>query len=172
METVTKFPVLDMNTIQPDAGIVKFDKDTINIRSVDIAEGIANAIKDGVIDPLEFAVKRKLIIDAFDLVMKDRDVKNICIGEVEKFGKQGAKKLGATITITGRATYDYSKDPTWVKLNNQAQPFIEAMKAQEEKIKTACKNNASLVDGETGELIASIVPHPKSESIAVSFSKK
>lgn len=164
-------PILDLNTLSPDDGIIKLDKDILNLRSTDIAMQIINAINEGFINPLEFAVKKKLVVDALDMVMKDASVKRLALEEVQTHGKEGCTKLGAKITVTGRATYQYDKDPKWAEIKAEMKPLEEKLKAQEEKIKAACKNNASLVSAD-GEIIASIVPAPTTESIAVSFAKK
>lgn len=165
------FPVLDLNTLNPGEGVIKMDKDTFNLTSTEIATKIISAISEGFINPLEFAVKRKLVVDALEMVMKNPAVKKLALEEVEAYGKEGCSKLGAKITVTSRATYQYSQDPKWAEIKAQMKPLEDALKAQEEKIKAACKNNASLVS-EDGELIASIVPAPATESIAVSFSKR
>jgi hypothetical protein len=165
-------PVLDLNALKPDDGIIKLDKDTLNVRSSDIALNIITSINDGLINPLEFAVKKKLVVDALDMVMKDPGVKKLAITEVESYGKESCSKLGAKITISSRPAYKYDQDPTWKAIKNEMQPFEEKLKAQEEKIKAACKNGASLTDTITGEIIASVVPAPATESISVSFSKK
>lgn len=171
MEATAVLPILDLNTLNPDEGIIKLDKDTINLRSSDIAMQIVTAIADGLINPLDFIVKKKLVIDALEMAMKNPQVKAAAAEEMEKYGKEGVNKLGAKLSVTSRATYQYEADPTWKNIKEEMKPLEERLKAQEEKIKTACKNNCSLVD-ENGEIIASIVPHPKTESIAVSFSKK
>lgn len=164
-------PILDLNTLNPDEGTVKLDKDTLNIKSSDIALQIINAINEGFINPLEFAVKKKLVIDALEMVMKDPSVKRLAIEEVQANGKDGCTKLGAKITVTGRATYQYDKDPKWAEIKAEMKPLEQKLKDQEEKIKAACKNNASLVSDD-GEIIASIVPAPSTESISISFAKK
>lgn len=171
MEAIAVLPVLDLNTLNPDEGTIKLDKDTINLRSSDIAMQIVCAITDGLINPLDFAVKKKLVVDALEMAMKNPHVKTMLLEEMEKYGKEAVTRLGAKLSISSRATYQYDADPTWKSIKDEMKPLEEKLKAQEEKIKTACKNNCSLVD-EHGELIASIVPHPKTESIAVSFSKK
>ena len=164
-------PILDLNTLNPEEGTIKLDKDTLNLKSTDIALQIITAITDGLINPLEFAVKKKLVVDALEMVMKDPSVRRLAIEEVEANGKAGCTKLGAKISVTSRSTYQYDKDSKWAEIKAEMKPLEEKLKAQEEKIKVACKNNASLVSDE-GEIIASIVPAPATESISVSFSKR
>jgi len=139
--------------------------------SVDISEKIKSAILNGDISPLEFAVKKKLIIEALESASKDDQVKSVTIDEIEKYGKQGATCLGATLTISERRTYQYDLDPNWKALKESISDIEDDIKKQEEKIKIACKNGVSLVS-EDGEVIASIVPSPVTTSINVSFKKK
>lgn len=140
--------------------------------SEQIANGIIQAVKEGQITPLELAVKKKCLVDALDMALKDKDVMKACIEEVEQYGKDGAKIFGATVKVTSTVKYDYSKDPKWQELNNSIAPVLAEIKEQEERIKVACKQQASLTDTETGEIIASIVPAPRTETVAVSFKKK
>ncbi|MBA4166533.1 MAG: hypothetical protein H0X41_03140 [Chitinophagaceae bacterium] len=139
--------------------------------SEQIATGIIEAIKEGRLSPLEFAVKKKVIIDALDAALSNKEVKDMCLTEVEKYGKEGASLYGASIKITNTAKYDYDKDPKWKEINDSLADGLAARKAQEEKIKQACKMNGSIVS-EDGEVIAQVVPCPKSETIAVSFKTK
>jgi hypothetical protein len=125
----------------------------------------------GYVNPLEFAVKRKLVTDALEMVMKHPKVKSLMIDEIEKFGKQEASALGAKVYITSRASYEYDKDSTWMHIKTNMKPFEDALKTQEEKIKSCCKRGGSLFD-DSGIMIASAVPSPKTDSVAVSFSKK
>lgn len=164
-------PVLDLNTLESNEECIKLEKDIVNLSSVQIADQIIATLLSGSVNPLEFAVKRKLVIDAFELVMKHHDIKSLLINEIEKYGKQGASALGAKVYITTRASYEYDKDPTWMHIKTNIKPFEDALKSQEERIKAACKNGGSIMD-ENGIIIACAVPSPKSESIAVSFSKK
>ena len=164
-------PVLNLNTLDSKEESIKLEKETVNLTSVDIADNIIGALLSGTVNPLEFAVKRKLIVDAFEMVMKHKDVKDLMITEVQKFGKQGASALGAKVYITSRAQYEYDKDSTWLHIKNNMEPFEKALTEQQEKIKACCKNGASLFDDD-GIMIASCVPAPKSDSIAVSFSRK
>ena len=152
---------------------------TINLTSLQpspatteqIANDIVTSILEGKVNPLEFVVKKKCITDALDMALKNEEVKKMCITEVEKYGKEGATCLGAKVTLTTKRTYKYEADPKWRELNQSIAEASAQIKAQEEKIKVACKTNSSLVDQETGEVIASVVPAPETTSIAVSFKK-
>lgn len=167
-------PVFDLNTIESDKETISIPdgekKELLNLTSVCFASSIIEAIKDGKIDPLEFAVKKKLIIDALELAAKDAEVKEMMLTEAAKQGKDH-NVLGAKISVRSFPRYQYGSDPKWKELKDSIAPVEQKMKEQEKKIQTACKNNCSLVSDD-GEVIASIVPAPATESIIVSFSKK
>lgn len=164
-------PILNLNTLESKEECIKLEKDTVNFTSVDIADKIIEALLSGFINPLEFAVKRKLVTDALDMAMKNPHVKSMMMEEIEKYGKDGASAMGARIYIFSKPLYQYEKDPTWKSMKDALAPFENSLKEQEKKIQSACKNNCSLM-GDGGELIASIVPAPCTQSVAVSFSKK
>lgn len=168
-------PSFDMNEIKPSSEIIKLElsdkPETFNRNSYDLAMQIIEAVKEGKINPLELAVKKKLVTDALDIAMKDKEVKKIMVDEVEKYGKEGTISLGAKVYLTNTTKYDYSVDPTWKSLSDSIAPIQEQIKEQEKKIKAACQNGGSIID-EDGVMVASIVPSPTTKSIAVSFSKK
>lgn len=168
---LTLLPVLDLNTLESNEENIKHEEDIINLSSVNMADQMIGVLLSGFVNPLEFAVKRKLVVDAFELAMKHPKVKSLMIEEVEKFGKQGASALGAKVSIFSRSKYNYIEDSAWRTLKEGIKPFEKAIKDQEEKIKLACKQGCSLVN-EDGIIVASCVSAPKSDSIAVSFSKR
>lgn len=151
---------IDISSLQPSQAT-----------SEQIANSIIEAVKEGRIDPIEFAVKKKCIVDAFDLAFKNEEIKKMVVGAVEQYGKEGANVFGATVKVTSTGKYDYAKDSKWAQIKEGMKEMEDALKAQEDKIKTACRNNASLVDNDSGEIIASIVPCPKTDTVAVSFKK-
>lgn len=152
---------IDLNTLQPSIAT-----------SEQIANGIIAAVREGRISPLELAVKRKCIADALDLALKNEEVKSMMVDEVEKYGKEGATCLGAKVTVINKRTYHYESDPKWKELNDSIGETLVKIKEQEKRVQAAVKNNCSLIDSDTGEMIASIVPAPETTSIAVSFKKK
>lgn len=157
METIHELPVIDIKTLT-------------RASSDQLAERMIEAILEGEMNPLEFATKKKLITDALDLVLKNEGIKNLTVGEVEKYGKEGATFMGAKIILKELPKYDYSKDPKWVEIKSRLEPLEKELKDQEEKVKIACKTNCALIN-EDGEVLAQVVPAPSTTSIAVSFSK-
>ena len=167
-------PVINISELSPSEHIYKMNvgekTEILNMTSIDLADRMIESIMEGRTDPLEFAVKRKLIVDALDYVMKDDPVKAYMLEEVKKHNGK-ASVLGDKISTTSRPTYHYKADATWLAIKGEMAPLEAKLKAQEELIKIACKNNVSLM-GEGGEVLAAVVPSPASESISVSFSKK
>lgn len=168
-------PVINLNTLTSSAHltpvIISEKKEMVNVTTVDIANQIITAIKEGMINPLEFAVKKKLVVDAFEMAMKDKDVKYLIENEIEKYGKEGATILGAKLGITNRPSYKYDQDPTWASLKAGMADQEAALKEQEKKIQAACKVGASIVDDD-GVILASVVPAPVTTSVSVSFKRK
>lgn len=169
-------PLIDINEITPSeysTPVIRDEKEElVNNTTFDLAARMIEAITDGHIDPLQFAVKKKLITDAFEMAMKDEQVKKILVEEVEKCGKDGAKALGATLRLTNRPTYQYASDAKWQAIKKTMKESEAALKEQEKKIQAACKNGGSIIDSDTGEVVASIVPAPSTTSISVSFKSK
>lgn len=166
---------IDINHLKPSGEVIEMQfgnakPEKLSTTSKDIAQKIIEHITEGFMDPLDFAVKKKLIVDAFEIVFKDSMVKSMMIEEIEKRGKEGATALGAKLSLTSRAAYEYAKDSNWAQIKEQMAPLEAKLKAQEEKIKMACKGNANLVNHD-GEIIASVVPAPSTTSVAVSFLK-
>ena len=125
---------------------------TINMNNIDLPKSkqlsdhwIAE-ILEGNIPPIDFAVKKKLIEQALEAVLKNDAVKKYAVEEIEKFGKEGATVMGAKVTVVNRAAYEYKSDPIWKIIKAQLEPLEKDLKAQEEKIKVACKTNCSLIN--------------------------
>lgn len=170
-------PIIDLNALVPEQETVSMKlgekPENIDIASVRLGDKIIEALLAGEIDPLEFAVKRRLINDALDVAFKDKRVKDLLTAEINKYGKgETPTRLGATITLSPRTSYDYGKDATWKRISaEKLEPVKLEMKQQEELIKSASKQGHDIVDPTTGELRASIVPSTTTESVTVSLCK-
>lgn len=132
---------------------------------------LITALKSGNIDPIEFAVRRKLINDALDEAMKDPDVRDIISAQLALYGKEKPTRLGAEVTVRNTPKYDYSQDDAWRAIKSDCEPFESALKAQEERIKVATKTGGVITDPDTGEILAQPVPVSYTESIVVTFKK-
>lgn len=171
-------PVLDLNLLIPEQETISMklgDKpENIDLASVRLGDRIIDVLLAGNIDPLEFAVRRRILNDALEVAFKDKRVKELMVAEINKYGKgETPTRLGATISLTPRTSYDYAKDPEWKRLSvEKLEPAKLVMKAQEELIKTACKTGKAVVDQDTGQVIAASVPSSSTESVTVSLKKK
>lgn len=67
--------------------------------------------------------------------------------------------------------YDYSQDSVWRDLKEMVKPLELQMKQQEDRIKMATKIGASLLDEETGEVIAQKVQKSSTTSIKITLGK-
>ena len=159
-EEESELPVININTLEPSEAT-----------SEDLADAMIEKLLEGFINPLEFAVKKKCIENALEIVMKNEGIKNLMIDEIVKYGKDGASVLGAKLTTTERRTYDYKADPIWKEIKQRMEPLEAELREQEGFIKIATKNNKSLIDPD-GTLIAMPVPAAVTTSIVCSFKKK
>ena len=101
---------------------------------------VVTAVNEGNVNPLELDVQIKRIEEVCKAIRKQ--TKEQVIDEANKYDKSFTY-AGATITVTERATYDFSNDPECVKLEND-------LKARKEMLKGL---KMQLVDPDTGEVL-------------------
>jgi hypothetical protein len=172
-------PVINLNELKPEPENTTMQMDSsvelVNMSSMVLADKLITAIVAGKLDPLVFMVKKKLLDDAMKVVAKNPDVKAMAEAEVAKYGKEGAKLLGATITAGSMRKYNYAEDEVWASLKEQVKPIEELMKAQEKLVQAAVRQGKSFeeVDKESGEVktLAKCVNAPATDFIKVSFKK-
>ena len=147
--------LLQVETLEPTKSNIK--------RAADI---LSAAVKDGHINPVEAAIKLKFMQDVFDAAYKE------IMPELMNNVKNKTTYLGATLEPAETGTkYDYKSDPKWQELTAAAQPYIDAVKIQEERIKMATKINTSLVDEDTGEVLARPVGMKSTSIVKVTLGK-
>lgn len=137
-----------------------------NIQAV--ANALTANVEAGSISAAEFAVKvkflqevlKKALIDTNDALCRE-------VGEAKDFTCLGAKIEPAE---TG-TKYDYSADPVWAQINEELKPIQDKLKAQEERIKIATKIGHSLIDAESGEILAQPVTKTSTSSVKITLSK-
>lgn len=138
-----------------------------------LAESIIRPLVNGDIDPLEFIVKVNGLKASLEEVLKDRDVKDIVINEVSKYGKS-AVSHGATVSCreTG-VKYDFSNcgDSVYERLRQQKAELDAEMKARESFLKNVSPGTV-VVDPDTGEANELYPPvKTASESYVIQFGK-
>ena len=126
-------------------------------------------IEEGNINPLEFAIKARMIIKALEQTLTDTQY--LAIGEQEKHGKT-AEMFGAVAEIYEAGTkYDYAScnDVEWVILKENVERATEMLKAREKWLRSLTKPE-NVVDG-NGEIVT-ITPPLKSSSTTLKVTIK
>lgn len=142
--------------------IIKRNKTLSKSTIKSIAEDIASDILDGgEVNPLEAFVNATILIELMGK-LKERLLDDT-LTEIDKYGKDGAKFKGCTITSKSTATkFGYSNNEGWVEINKKLEALKAEKKRIEELMKSALKANGDFVD-EDGVVIekATIERHGK-----------
>lgn len=116
-----------------------------------VSKQLADTVKQGNADPIEFAIRLKFISECLDASMaliKDDLIKAI---------GNGTTLYGAKLELAESGVkYDYASNEQWKELESQIKPFKQAQKEIEDQIKMATKIGKSIVDESTGELISPV----------------
>jgi len=137
-------------------------KSNVEVVSADIAK----VVHDGNADPVEFAVRCKFAIEVLTKAMDS--IKEIA---TEKL-KSSTTFMGAKVEVVEVGTkYNYSQDHVWKDLKDMMAPLEVQLKNQEERIKMATKIGASLINEDTGEVIATKVEKSSTTSIKITLGK-
>ena len=166
-------PVIDLCAMISGRQIMKLKinnrTSAVDVLSIELAEKMIACIQTGDIDPIEFAVKKRVINDALDLVLKNPVVLEKIRDLVVPCGKDGARVRNARIVFFSKSTYDYSKDPTWKGLKSKMEPLEKALRQQESRIQSCVRNQANMASEVDGETIATTVPLVSTDAVAVYF---
>lgn len=127
---------------------------------------IRKAISEGLTSALPYFVAASYADEVFKSIIKDDEIRQIAISEVEKYGKGGFSFNGAKVETTTRAEYDYSNTPMWCELESQ----IQALKAVQKSIEKAAQGipdgiAATVIITEDGEEIQVNKPLRKASTI-------
>lgn len=106
------------------------------------------SILSGKRNPLDIAIKLKVMEDIVKSLRANKDVKDFIMDEAQKHGKSFAFD-GAVISIVETGRYDYSLDKQWSEMNNELNLKKEILKIRENTLKNLDKEMA---DPETGEI--------------------
>ena len=140
----------------------------------DLAAEIMQPLINGEIDPIEFIVKIKGLINAFSEVDKNKDVKDLVIREIEKNGKFSSwNEATVTVKETG-VKFDYTScnDPVYCQLLSEKALIDQKIKEREAFLKNI-PDGTTIVDEATGEVYRVIKPvRMATESFSISFKKQ
>lgn len=104
-----------------------------------LADSIQEQINDGLLDPLDVAIKFNCIEQLANSV-KSR-IKDNVLTELTKHPKCKADILGATVSEMVTIKYDYSDLPGWLELEEQIKLLKEKQKEIEDKERTYHKGD-------------------------------
>ena len=107
-----------------------------------LADSIQEQINDGLLDPLDVAIKFNSI-EQLAKSVKTRITENV-LSELTKHPKCKAEILGATVFEMTTIKYDYSDLPGWNELEEQIKVLKEQQKEIEDKERTYFKGNLSI----------------------------
>ena len=116
-----------------------------------VSKQLADTVKQGNADPIEFAIRLKFIsecLDASMLLIKEDLIKAI---------GNGTTLYGAKLELAESGVkYDYAANNDWIEINHKLEPLLLKKKEIEDQIKMATKIGKSIVDESTGELISPV----------------
>ena len=104
-----------------------------------MADAIQEQVNDGLLDPLELAIKFNSLEQLIKSV-KSRINENV-LAELMKHPKGKAEVLGAVISNMESTKYDYTDLPGWSELEEQISALKEKQKEIEDKEKTYHKGD-------------------------------
>lgn len=104
-----------------------------------VADSIQEQINDGLLDPLDVAIKFNCI-EQLAKSVKTRITDNV-LTELTKHPKGKAEVLGASVSEMVTVKYDYSELPGWLELEEQIRVLKEKQKEIEDKERTYHKGD-------------------------------
>lgn len=104
-----------------------------------VADSIQEQINDGLLDPLDVAIKFNCI-EQLAKSVKTRITDNV-LTELTKHPKGKAEVLGASVSEMVTVKYDYSDLPGWLELEEQIKVLKEKQKEIEDKERTYHKGD-------------------------------
>lgn len=138
------------------------------------AIALVEKVKNGEADPITTFATIKAMHECLGQFLKDREVVEATINQVEKYGRSGANYNGANLCITETGSrYDFSacQDPVWDDLARQKAELDAKLKERETFLR-GVKTPQTIVVDETGEVKTIYGPAKTSTaSIKVTFAK-
>ena len=126
---------LKVNEIITRVGDVAFTKFAIEL----LADAIQEQVNDGLLDPLELAIKFNGLEQLVKSV-KSRITENV-LSELLKHPKGKAEVLGASVSQMDSIKYDFTDLPGWLELEEQILMLKEKQKEIEDKEKSYHKGD-------------------------------
>lgn len=133
--------------------------------SKEFARQIKEIILNGEVNSLDFRIHLKAIENFIEAVTKDKEVKEVVLGEAEKHGSKTFEKLNAKINICESGVkYTYS-DAKLEAMNVRKLKLDTEIKARQAMLKEL---KEPVIDQKTGEIL--LVPANKTSSTIVKIT--
>ena len=151
--------------------IIRFD----NIPSTkqeqrQLAEALAQKVADGDVSPISAYVQMKSLGNVIDSFLKNKEVKDLAIAEIEKYGKGETPSFRGATMRTGETSvkYDFTVcgDPVWDELNAQLEQIKVQMSVREKYLKNIQSPKAE-IDEATGEVYTLYPPARQSTTSVI-----
>jgi len=114
------------------------------------ANSLISEIVNGNISAIETDYRLKAIENVIDKVRKNKEVKEAISNECDNYGKKQFNFGDATISLSSRSNYNYSKCAKWNELKGIEKDITEKRK----KLETLMQSISNeIADVETGEMI-------------------
>ena len=151
--------------------IIRFD----NIPSTkqeqrQLAEALAQKVANGDVSPISAYVQMKSLGNVIDSFLKNKEVKDLAIAEIEKYGKGETPSFRGATLRTGEtcARYDFTVcgDPVWDELNAQLEQIKGQISVREKYLKNIQAPKAE-IDEATGEVYTLYPPARQSTTSVI-----
>lgn len=159
-----------------ETDIIRFDSiPSTKQEQRQLAESLTQKVADGDVSPISAYVQMKSLGNVIDSFLKNKEVKDLAIAEIERYGKGETPSFrGAELKIgeTG-VKYDFTvcQDPVWNTLNEQLEQIREQMSVREKYLKALCFTKTE-IDEDTGEVYTLYPPARQSTtSVIVTYKQ-
>ena len=143
--------------------LVKLTPSKTNVKIV--SEQLTEPIINGEIDAVEFSVRCEFAIQTLKNAQS--------IAKKEALKKDFNKTcLGAKVEIAEAGViYDFSSNEKWLSIENKTNDLLIERKKIEEQIKISTKLGKSIIDENTGDIIASPVKKESTTTLKITLEK-
>lgn len=154
-----------------ETDIIRFDSiPSTKQEQRQLAEAFAQKVTDGDVSPISAYVQMKSLGNVIDGFLKNKEVKDLAIAEIEKYGKGETPSFRGATLRTGEtgARYDFTVcgDPVWDELNAQLEQIREQMKKREKYLQLLQAPKTE-IDEATGEVYTLYPPARQSTTSVI-----
>lgn len=135
-----------------------------------LAEALTQKVADGDVSPISAYVQMKSLGNVIDSFLKNKEVKDLAIAEIERYGKGETPSFRGATLRTGETgvKYDFTVcgDPVWNDLNGQLEQIKCQMSVREKYLKNIQSPKVE-IDEATGEIYTLYPPARQSTTSVI-----